>query len=333
MPDCHEKQNIVPHLYGEGTAEERQHFEEHLTVCASCAEEFEAFADVGIALGSWTPENAEAPRSIVARVREFLGLNAATLHPAWSVAVVAALVLVVTVSVTQNQPWLQQAPTLEIAGGSKEMQSSEVGSLSVPGSGQAEGGDPDVEGLTQDSAGELSALMGLLDQNVKELSASAEPLTPVLTRGLPNSNLNDSPPMSLREPLDIYSMIDVEDLRGYAEQGDALAQYNLGVLYELGEDLPEDHVEAVQWYRLAAEQGVFLAQFKLGLLYALGKGAETDPVNSHTWLTLAASQSPGEFREQLAQALEILARAMTPAQIAEAQRLAREWDAAHPREP
>ena len=51
---------------------------------------------------------------------------------------------------------------------------------------------------------------------------------------------------------------DVEAVRWYrmaAEQGDANAQFNLGVMYDNGEGVSEDDVEAVRWWRLAAEQG------------------------------------------------------------------------------
>ena len=58
-----------------------------------------------------------------------------------------------------------------------------------------------------------------------------------------------------------------------------------------------------------------------------------DYVLAHMWYNLAASRSTGEERKKSADLRDALARLMTPAQIAEAQRLAREWDAAHPREP
>ena len=38
-----------------------------------------------------------------------------------------------------------------------------------------------------------------------------------------------------------------------AQRGDAEAQYNLGYMYATGEGVPEDHTEAVKWYRLVAE--------------------------------------------------------------------------------
>ena len=51
--------------------------------------------------------------------------------------------------------------------------------------------------------------------------------------------------------------------RKAAEQGDADAQYNLGISYDRGEGVPQDYVEAVKWYRKAAEQGDADAQNKL----------------------------------------------------------------------
>ena len=56
---------------------------------------------------------------------------------------------------------------------------------------------------------------------------------------------------------------DAEAVRWYrlaAEQGDATAQYNLGLMYDEGEGVPQDDAEAVRWYRLAAEQGDASAQ-------------------------------------------------------------------------
>src|SRR3990172_7650549 len=65
-------------------------------------------------------------------------------------------------------------------------------------------------------------------------------------------------------------------MRPLAEQGDALAQYNLGVMYENGQGVPQDYAEAVKWYRKAADQGVALAQSNLGFAYANGQGVPQD---------------------------------------------------------
>ncbi len=82
----------------------------------------------------------------------------------------------------------------------------------------------------------------------------------------------------------------VEKLRKDAEQGDALAQYNLGCCYSGGHGVKKDPVEAVAWYRKAAEQGNDLAQFNLGQCYMNGIGVKKDPVQATYWLRKAAQQ-------------------------------------------
>ena len=111
-----------------------------------------------------------------------------------------------------------------------------------------------------------------------------------------------------------------------AEQGRATAQVNLGQLYDVGLGVPRDHAEAVKWYRRAAEQGLHEAQVNLGALYAEGRGTPQDYVRAHMWFSLAAAhQQPGEKRDRAVRNRDRLAQKMTSEQIAEAQRLAREW--------
>ena len=113
----------------------------------------------------------------------------------------------------------------------------------------------------------------------------------------------------------------LKEWRPLAEQGLSQAQYNLGLMYAEGEGVAQDYQEAVRWYRLAAEQGNEAAQGKLGTMYYLGQGMPKDNVLAHMWVNLAAAQgleSASEMRDHLE-------KAMTPAQIAGAQRLAREW--------
>ncbi|WP_277600823.1 tetratricopeptide repeat protein [Eikenella corrodens] len=52
-----------------------------------------------------------------------------------------------------------------------------------------------------------------------------------------------------------------------AEQGNADAQYNLGVMYDNGQGVRQDYAEAARWYRKAAEQGYAKAQYNLGSMY------------------------------------------------------------------
>jgi len=84
----------------------------------------------------------------------------------------------------------------------------------------------------------------------------------------------------------------------------------------------------VAWYRKAADQGYAVAQFNLGRMYGSGQGVPQDYVEAHKWFNLGASRASAEYRERFAEARDALAAKMTPVQIAEAQTLAREWHAA-----
>jgi hypothetical protein len=84
----------------------------------------------------------------------------------------------------------------------------------------------------------------------------------------------------------------------------------------------------VKWYRLAAQQGYAAAQYNLGLTYAEGPGIPQDYVQAYMWFDLAAarfSAPEAESRDHAVRNRDIIASKMTPAQLAEAQRRAREW--------
>lgn len=106
-----------------------------------------------------------------------------------------------------------------------------------------------------------------------------------------------------------------------AGRGHTGAQVNLGTLYLQGNGAPQSDQMALFWFRRAAEQRDPLAFAKLGLMYAQGRGVPQDFIKAHMWYSLSAAH--GEKRS--AEAREALARQMTPAQLAEAQRLARDW--------
>ncbi len=109
--------------------------------------------------------------------------------------------------------------------------------------------------------------------------------------------------------------------RPLAEQGDADAQYRLGVLYANGYGVPQDYVQAGQWYDKAAAQGNTIAQYNVGRLYFEGLGVPKDYVQAYKWYYLA-----GENGHKKATAYrDMLARRMTHAQIEEGQKLVREW--------
>jgi len=99
------------------------------------------------------------------------------------------------------------------------------------------------------------------------------------------------------------------------------AQYLLGLCYTEGKGVPKDDAEAVKWYRMAAEQGHAQAQNNLGACYARGEGVPKDAVTAYMWLNLASAQGhPIAMREN-----SDLTQRMTTEQIAEGQKLSREW--------
>ena len=149
------------------------------------------------------------------------------------------------------------------------------------------------------------------------------------------------------------------DIGRLALQGNAEAQFQLGIVYELGRGVPQDgaeavrwfrmaaflgvevrrgrgvpqdYAESVKWYRAAAEQGYTDAQFNLGFSYKEGRGVPQDYVQAHKWFNLATvGQSTftrsldKEGKELAVSYRDDLAKKMTREQIAEAQRLATAW--------
>ena len=106
-----------------------------------------------------------------------------------------------------------------------------------------------------------------------------------------------------------------------ALQGHPLAQYNVGYMYEKGEGTPQDYLEAAKHYRLSAEGGDKSAQYNLGYMYEKGQGVLRDEVQALMWYNLAAIQ--GETKAKAAR--DRMTVWVTAAQTAEAQRLAREF--------
>ena len=114
--------------------------------------------------------------------------------------------------------------------------------------------------------------------------------------------------------------------RAAAEQGHESAQFSLGFMYFMGEAIPMDYKEAFRWYRESAVQGNSSAQSSLGSMYRVGRGVPQDYIQAHMWYNLAASSSGGKDREMADENRDSIAERMTSEQIAEAQRLAREWE-------
>ena len=100
-----------------------------------------------------------------------------------------------------------------------------------------------------------------------------------------------------------------------------ISQYVLGLFYYNGDGIPRDYEEAAKWFRRAADQGYDMPQFMLAKLYASGRGVPKNIVVSQMWLTLSAAQG----NEHAMKARDLLEERMTSGQIAEAQKLVREW--------
>jgi TPR repeat protein len=89
-------------------------------------------------------------------------------------------------------------------------------------------------------------------------------------------------------------------------------------MYRDGQGVVQDYAEAAKWYRKAAEQGYASAQSSLGVMYG---AVAQDYVRAHMWFSIAASGG----HKNAAGNRQFVAKRMTPPQIAEAQRMARDW--------
>ena len=117
-----------------------------------------------------------------------------------------------------------------------------------------------------------------------------------------------------------------EAMRWYklaAAQGNAFAQNNIGDMYQEGNGVAQDYAEAVRWYKLAAAQGNTDAQFNIGKMYQSGNGVAQNLVRAHMWSNLSALNGDADS----VKLRDAVAAKMTPQQIAEAQKLARECQA------
>jgi TPR repeat protein len=144
-----------------------------------------------------------------------------------------------------------------------------------------------------------------------------------------------------------------------ADKGDARARFDVGMLHEKGDVVPQNHKEAMKWFKMSAKDGYAPAQLFLGLLYMSGKSGEKDQIEAVKWIRLAADQ--GEINAQSllgglyfsdgivthnyveaykwlklatpnsdansAKTLESVMQRMTPEQVAEAERLVSQWQA------
>ena len=117
-----------------------------------------------------------------------------------------------------------------------------------------------------------------------------------------------------------------------AEQGHPYAQYILGVLYSQGSSVPKDERKALSWFSKAATQGNVSAQVFLGAIYANGTlGVTKDAITAYVWWSAAAVSATvakdAELAALVTKQRDTFATTMTAAQIAEANKLAKQWQA------
>ncbi len=114
----------------------------------------------------------------------------------------------------------------------------------------------------------------------------------------------------------------IKILKPLAKRGHAGAQFQMGLMYDgLVPGIRKNPRKETQWFKMAAEQGHPDAQLMLGYNYSLGRGVKKNYVQAYKWHSLAATQGVYDA----AQALKELSEFMAPAQVAKAQKLAREW--------
>jgi TPR repeat protein len=113
----------------------------------------------------------------------------------------------------------------------------------------------------------------------------------------------------------------LQEWRPLAENGDAAAQFNLGLMYYDGTGVPQDFKQAASWFQRSADQGYTKSQLNLGAMYAIGRGVKRDYVRSYFWFSLCAA---GGDERCAAKRDEVAAR-LKPSKLAQAQRMASEW--------
>jgi GAF domain/Sel1 repeat/PilZ domain len=119
---------------------------------------------------------------------------------------------------------------------------------------------------------------------------------------------------------------DAEDMQHLAEQGDPVAQFEVGARYATGEDVPQDYSQALIWFSKAAEQGNVSAQATLGAYYWAGRGVPQDLSKAYYWAILAEAGGDEGSKYRVA----LLASRLSRTQILEEQKRAEDWIKAHP---
>jgi hypothetical protein len=121
----------------------------------------------------------------------------------------------------------------------------------------------------------------------------------------------------------------------HPQQMRAVAEFSLAVMYHEGRGVLKDWKEAAKWFELAAERGYPEAQFNIGWMYYVPEGVEENFVKSYVWMNLARQSAmktesvvvdpENSIVNKAKKTSEEIAKKMTPAQLAEADRLLKGW--------
>ena len=113
----------------------------------------------------------------------------------------------------------------------------------------------------------------------------------------------------------------ISELKNKAEQGNAEAQYSLGVCYRCGDGVEKNLEEAIKWYRKAAEQGYAKAQYNLAVCYYNADGVIQNNVKALAWASAAYANGDNEATK----AMRVIKQKMTSTQIEQALKLAENY--------
>jgi len=182
--------------------------------------------------------------------------------------------------------------------------------------------------LAEQGNAEAQNRLGILYSNAKDYGQALKWFRQAMEKGLAVAATNlggmylrgEGVPHDINEGVRLYKKA--------ALTGRPSAAWDLGSGYYLGQFGKRDYVEAAKWYRFAADRSYAPAAYELAYLYKNGEGVPSDVVSAHMWSNLAAGwMGPEAYlgKQQAVTLRSSLERTMTPEQIAEAHRLARQW--------
>ena len=146
-----------------------------------------------------------------------------------------------------------------------------------------------VEGL-EEKAAVLEEALGKLNEIVDDHPSSGLAVKLISGQNIGAISLEGVGEVVKRARKEAEREREFEETLKAAEQGDAKAQFSLGIMYDFGRGVPKNEAEAVKWYRLAAEQGHAEAQHSLGYMYDYGAGVPEDKDEAIKWFRRAAEQ-------------------------------------------